>query len=348
MKKVAIYTLNGNFNYGNRLQNYALQEVIKSLNYECETVILKNKITVNLLIKNFKKIVKIILCMNKRENNFKKFSKKYIIETRESSKKYDYYVCGSDQVWNYTFDTFSDKYLFAHLNIKNKISYAASIGLNKIDDEYKNLFKENLMKFKAISLREEKGNELVKELTNRVDIETVIDPTMLVDETKWNKIMKKPEILNANNYILTYFLGDLSANRKKEIIRVANENNCEIINIMDKKSPYYNCDPAEFLYLEKHAFLICTDSFHSSVFALLFNRPFIIFDREQKAYMNMNSRLKTLVEKFDLKNRTFEGKITEDNLNHDYTLAFKILKEERKKSMLFLKNALDYPSRDGE
>ena len=117
---------------------------------------------------------------------------------------------------------------------------------------------------------------------------------------------------------------------------------------MDKKSPYYNCDPAEFLYLEKHAFLICTDSFHSSVFALLFNRPFIIFDREQKAYMNMNSRLKTLVEKFDLKNRTFEGKITEDNLNHDYTLAFKILKEERKKSMLFLKNALDYPSRDGE
>ena len=77
-------------------------------------------------------------------------------------------------------------------------------------------------------------------------------------------------------------------------------------------------------------------------------RPFIIFDREQKAYMNMNSRLKTLVEKFDLKNRTFEGKITEDNLNHDYTLAFKILKEERKKSMLFLKNALDYPSRDGE
>ena len=73
MKKVAIYTLNGNFNYGNRLQNYALQEVIKSLNYECETVILKNKITVNLLIKNFKKIVKIILCMNKRENNFKKF-----------------------------------------------------------------------------------------------------------------------------------------------------------------------------------------------------------------------------------------------------------------------------------
>ena len=110
---------------------------------------------------------------------------------------------------------------------------------------------------------------------------------------------------------------------------------------MDKNSPFYECGPSEFLWLEKYAFLICTDSFHSSVFAILYNRPFVIFDREQKNIVSMNSRLETLIKKFKLKNRKFEGKITKENLNHDYSEAYKILEKERKKSEVFLKKALD-------
>ena len=91
--------------------------------------------------------------------------------------------------------------------------------------------------------------------------------------------------------------GELSKERKDEIERIAKENDCEIINILDKNSPFYVCGPSEFLYLEKHAFLICTDSFHSSVFAILYNRPFVIFDREDKEE-NMGSRLDTLINKF--------------------------------------------------
>lgn len=95
------------------------------------------------------------------------------------------------------------------------------------------------------------------------------------------------------------------------------------------------------MWLEKNAFLICTDSFHSSVFAILYNRPFIVFDREGNG-QGMNSRIETLISKFKLKNREYNGKnITKENLEHDYTEAYKILDEERKKSDNFLRKALD-------
>ncbi len=109
---------------------------------------------------------------------------------------------------------------------------------------------------------------------------------------------------------------------------------------MDKNDPFYINGPQEFLYLEKHAFLVCTDSFHSSVFALLFNRPFIIFEREQEGISNMNSRLETLITKFELKNRKYNKKITKENLQCNYSEALKILKKEKEKCDEFIKKAI--------
>ena len=70
------------------------------------------------------------------------------------------------------------------------------------------------------------------------------------------------------------------------------------------------------------------------------DRPFIVFDREEKI-VSMNSRIETLISKFNLKNRKFEGKITIENLNHDYSEAYKILELEREKANNFLEKALD-------
>ena len=182
---------------------------------------------------------------------------------------------------------------------------------------------------------------MLEDKIKRSDIEVLIDPTMLISADKWSSIANKPKMLNESKYILCYFLGELSDMRKNEIKRIAKENNYEIINILDKKDKYFTTGPSEFLYLEKNAELVCTDSFHSSVFAMLFNRPFIIFDRED-SHANMNSRLETLISKFNLKNRKYNGeKITEENLNHDYSEAYKILEVEREKSKKFLEKALD-------
>ena len=110
---------------------------------------------------------------------------------------------------------------------------------------------------------------------------------------------------------------------------------------MDRDSEFYATGPSEFLYLEKHAFLVCTDSFHSSVFSILYNRPFVVFDREGNE-KNMSSRIDTLLSTFHLINRRYNGiSITKENLEHDYTEADKILEAEKVKSENFLKRALD-------
>ena len=191
-----------------------------------------------------------------------------------------------------------------------------------------------------MSVREEQAKKIIKQINNKDDIEVLIDPTMMLTIEEWDKISRKPTQLKSKKYILNYFLGEMSEERKKEINRIAAKNECEVINILDKDSSFYQTGPSEFLFLEKHAFLVCTDSFHASVFAFLYDRPFLIFDREDK-HISMNSRLETLIKKFQLKNRKFKGKITDENLNHNYTKAYQILEEERKKANDFLKKILN-------
>ena len=171
---------------------------------------------------------------------------------------------------------------------------------------------------------------------------------MLLNTSEWDRVSKKPPQINSLNikekkYILNYFLGNLSIEIKNEIEQIAKENDCKIINILDKNDPFYACGPSEFIWLEKNAFLICTDSFHSSVFAILYKKPFIIFNRDdgQIGKNSMNSRLETLLSKFKLDDGYYNGKITKNLLKCDYSHIDKLLKEERIKAEKFLKDALD-------
>lgn len=348
--KIGVITINDNNNFGNRLQNYAMVCALEKLSFECENI--KNDAFSNTKKMFVLRILKHLFSKStysdnlKKANNFYEFNKninttKKKVHAFSHLPKYDFVITGSDQVWNPNFGRLRDVDLLTFVDSEKRISYAASFGVNEIPENLKENISKELKKFKAISVREDRGKEIVEELTGRKDVEVLIDPTMLLTSEEWDKVSKKPTMLKTDKYILNYFLGELSEERKNEIERIAKENNCEIINILDKNSPFYECGPSEFLYLEKNAFLICTDSFHSSVFAILYNRPFIIFDREQKNLVSMNSRLETLIKKFKLKDRKFEGKITDKNLQHDYTEAYKILEEERKKSDKFLKKALD-------
>lgn len=357
--KIGIVTIIDDNNYGNRLQNYATQEILKKISKDNEIVTIKNYTTMNYkssnrlkyMIKRLKYILKKKLdsnVNNSRKKEFLEFNKKIKFSSKVYTpynfkyfdKKFDIFFVGSDQVWNPNGRmTDIDLLKFASDNKKN--SFAASIAVDEFpNEEKKEKFKKEVSKFKSISVREDRGKEIIKELTERMDVEILIDPTLLLSVDEWESVSRKPKQLDNSKYILNYFLGELSAQRKEEIERIAKENSCEIINILDKNSPFYQTGPSEFLYLEKNAFLICTDSFHSSVFALLYNRPFVVFDREDKV-AKMNSRIETLISKFNLKNRKFEGRITEENLNHDYTDAYDVLEKEREKANKFLKNALD-------
>lgn len=346
MIKIGLLTLNGNVNYGNRLQNYALKKVLESLSCKVETIWFAD---FKFRFKSFLKKLVFYKAKFRRQRKFSKFTDEFLdvkyYKNSQISDKYDYFVVGSDQVWNYNFSSYNEK-MFLNFSPKSKnISYAASIGVDSILEEYKEEFERGLCNFKSISVREDKAKELVEELTNRKDIEVLVDPTMLLSADEWNTLARKPRCLKSDKFILNYFLGELSQERKNAIEKIALENKCQIINILDINSNFYECGPREFLYLEQNAFLICTDSFHSSVFAFLFNRPFIVFEREDKEE-KMNSRIDTLLDTFELKNRRYEGKITIDSINHDYCNAYKILEKERLKSKNFLKKSLNIIEKD--
>lgn len=345
MKKIGIITIYDEDNYGNRLQNYAVQEVLKSMDFDVETI--KNTNIVdgkNYLIENLQRVDP------KRTEKFLQFNDEYINNSKEVifhhdvdknfHEEYDYFVIGSDQIWNYTFeDRFSD-FSFASFAPKNKrISFSASFGISKIPEEEHEKYRE-LHDIKAISVREFAGADIIKEITGREDAVVLLDPTMMLSAKEWNAVAKRPKQLNSQKYILKYFLGNVSKEREKEIQRFAKQNNFDVIDILDKNTFYFT-GPSEFVYLIKNSSLVLTDSFHSCVFSIIYDRPFLIFDRDEDGMRNMNSRIDTLLEKFKLQGKKFTGKITNENLKTDYSEVSEILKLEQENTKRFLKKALD-------
>lgn len=354
MKKVGILTINDNTNIGNRLQNYATQEFLKELGLEVETIqnfiyytklykikfVLKRVLSSILEHKKFKK-ENIFLEFNKNYVNMSKIIINYKHIPKKINEKYDFFVTGSDQVWNPNFERMSDVDFLTFADKEKRISMSASFGISTIPDNLKEYYREKLKEFKRISVREEKGKEMVEELTGRKDVVVLLDPTMLVSADKWNNVMRKPknwDKLKNKKYIFNFFLGKQSDKIKLEIEKIAKENNCEIINIRDENDMFYLSGPSEFLYLINNASLICTNSFHASVFSILFNKPFVVFDRDHSK-CKMNSRLDTLLKKFNIEDRWCDGVIRENQLTADYKINY-ILESERKKAKTFIEESM--------
>lgn len=353
-KNISIITITDLNNYGNRLQNYALQTQLNSMGYEVKTIL--NKTYKLSKLSKFKVFMKQTYCKllykneRIREKNFLSFTADFINSTNDylytvdsinKDKTTDIYIIGSDQIWNYNYrgDKFGNFEFCLFDRDKPIISYAASFGVSSIPDELNDIYKNGLNNLDYISVREQAGINLVKKISGK-EATLVLDPTLLLSKKQWDKVIKKPNCLKSNKYILTYFLGDLSNERRNIIEKFAKKNNCQIIDILDKKSPFYSCGPSEFLYLEKNAFLICTDSFHSCIFSIIYNRPFIIFNRED-CNISMNSRIDTLLEMFDLEDRRFNGCLTNEILNWDFKKVNGILNKERINSIEFLKSAIE-------
>lgn len=354
-KNVLIVTLFDNNNYGNRFQNYAMQQVLAKLDtkvctsinastqHENRTILTRIKrITLKKIITIISIIIKNLI-NKKRITIFNEFSNKYIEQFswksyEEINEKFEVICVGSDQIWNphfmnnfyYSFGEFSE----------NVFSYAASFGIAKIPDNYKEKIKKGLEKIKKISVREDKGADIVEELTG-VRPEVLVDPTILLTNKEWDKIIKEPKKMPDKKFVLTYFLGSYSRKRRKYIKKLAKENNFEIVDLGQVRNwKYYNMGPSEFLYFIKNCELVLTDSFHGSVFSILYKKPFYIFNREEKVE-SMNSRIETLLNKFKLTGREVKDYSQKLEFNCDFSRVDQILDDERKKSMEFLKKAIE-------
>lgn len=343
--KSAIITLTKMYNYGNSLQNYAVQEVLKAFGLNSETIIYEFRTPMELIKSRIKKLLK--YKDGRKKALFDKFEKDYIIQSRfrdikEYHKKvedyFDYYFVGSDQVWNATwYDRYSfmkDVFLLSFTNNSKKIAYAASFGVQDLPDKWKPWFREYLGKFKAISVREDAGKNIVEDLTGKT-AEVIIDPTMMLDVEVWRKIENDPNVVEGK-YVLTYFLSPPNADALRLSDKLGRQ--YKVININDVIIAS-SVGPTEFLWLFDHADLILTDSFHGSVFSILFDKPFQVFDRQSKD-VSMMSRITTLLSKFGLERKYAGSGIENDLWEHDYEEAYIVLRQERMKAKQFINDAI--------
>ena len=352
MKKIAIFTLCGYKNYGNRLQNYALQEVIKKLGYSPETIWLfyenKNNFIykIKIYIKNFIRILikkKNYLKLEKiKRKNFEIFNLLINInynfkEVINNKLKYDYYIVGSDQVWNYTFKDVNDLFFLKFADKDKTISYAASFGITEIPEEKLDFYKDGLSHINSISVREQEAKKLIYSLIKK-ESTVVLDPTLLLSKKEWLKIVKEPNIKPMRKYILKCFLGKTTLELEKNIEKIANDKNCDIISMYDKnQEDIYISGPSEFLYYIKNSELILTDSYHAMIFSIIFEKNFFIFERN-KNEENMISRVDYLLNLLNLKDRKVE--YINNHFDIDYKNINEIIEQEKEKSVQFLKNNL--------
>lgn len=379
MKKVGIVTLIGYHNYGNRLQNYALKKTIEEIGYEVNSLVLEDdkgflrlskkeavletlkygtmrdifaKAKNVLKQKNIKPINQEKLLSQAqektqriRENKFKEFTDRYLNEVKfnnDMEAEYSSFVVGSDQVWNPNNIIDKPQFFLKFTSNNKKIAYAASFGVSKLSPALHKIYKENISSFSSVSVRENEGASIVKSLTREAP-QVVLDPTLLLTAKDWDKVRKQASNRPTKPYILTYFLGELSE-RQKEVIRIArNEKDFEIINLGQiQEQETYETGPGEFIdYIANCEFLL-TDSFHGSVFSIIYKRPFIVYNRgDRKGSNDMSSRIDTLLKKFDLKGRKAkEISSLMDITNIDFTKANNIINVERDKSIQYIKDAL--------
>ena len=357
--RVAQLTLDGYFNYGNILQKFALHHTLKKF-ADFTEVLWTEK---NNFLPETGEVSGLPFIMKKeradcwrtyfiregvRQAKFKDFETLHV-RTRfdlpyveEIADDYDYFVVGSDQVWNpyglppYRFLEFVPR--------EKKISYAASIATPVIPKQIVEYFRQGVLTFEHISVREEGAVKIISDLTGRTPL-LMPDPVLLLTEDEWLAVAQKPTWFKekySRGYVLTYYLRKLPP---PEVKTVADKLNLPVINLLDFYNyNHFTIGPAEFIWLFANASLIFTNSFHGVAFSILFKRPFLNREIENDSEgVSMSLRIPSLLKLFGLEDRkvsTNENRKLDELLSVDFTRRDEVLPVERDKAFQFLSTVL--------
>ena len=313
--KIAILTYHRATNYGAVLQAYALQRKICNLmsqddechiiNYKCASVEDMRK-SIHLDKRIVKDIVRFPFVFwndAKCVKRFNQFLARNMILDEDCedlcrlNDRYDIFITGSDQVWNYDVCKSDITYFLNFVNDdKKKRSYAASFGAQRLFDRDKDRILHNLKGFTQLSVREKTGIDDLKAIIK--DIRIDIDPTLLIEQDDWNKLIETEN--NEGNYILIYCVAP-----PKGLLEIAQKlqtlTGYKVIyltNQLSKKFKYRSFSyvsgigPQDFLYYVKNAKYVLTTSFHGTVFSLIFHK---VFYAEVDSMNGHNDRIDNLL-----------------------------------------------------
>lgn len=363
--KIDIVTLHRAQNYGSVLQAFALQKQIEKLGHQAYILdYYPERYTNKGLLKRLKNkssrfnnplvllIAKLLIYPSylKKGIQFNKFmhylnlEKPSFATNEEGMGRFtdaDAYCAGSDQIWNSHWNEGVEKALFLDFVPKGKLcfSYAASIGLSNIPANEIDETKLLLDKFEFLSLREDKGVELVKEL-GRTDAVQCLDPTLLMSKEEWS--LYADDSYKGKEYVLTYNL-----HHDPEIDKcakaIASKYHLQIRNISYNWHDIVRhghldwCPTVEgFLGLIKNAKYVVADSFHATAFSIIFEKPFVVITPEVAS-----SRLSSLLKMLELDdyniNKFTSVKVIEQPI--DYIRVKSIIATKQRESISFFNKA---------
>lgn len=329
-------------NYGSILQCYSLKLFVNSLNNECDVLYLNDDeclFHIDVIKRKIRTLINIILNLSflrfllfsklglnkntltkESESKMEFFVDSFLkpkcvlstdLKKKEWLNQYDYFVVGSDQIWNvchlvkpFCFLQFAPR--------KKRIAVAVSFGISKIPWINRKNLREALNGFDFISVREETGVKIVKKYS-KAKVCRIADPTFIYDADEWREIAKITKPIE-KKYILFHFLNEpnqiavesvkwLSEYLNLDVVAVGY--NYEVLKSVNR-FVYMDGDPWEYVSLIDNAEYVLTDSYHSMLFSINFNKRFFSFHRQYTTSKQTN-RITDLLKRFDMENRLIEN-----------------------------------------
>ena len=350
--KIGIITLPLHTNYGGILQAYALQTVLERMGHEVEILEEPHEYKRASLKRYIKRVLK--KCIGKRsvinyEGFMRKWQPKVAIDIDEFIKtyihrrivkyntlregEYDAFVVGSDQVWRPSYNQHLEQaFLNFTENWKNvkRIAYAASFGVDnwEFTKEQTEECKRLVQKFDFVSVREDTAVNLCKEHL-WIEATHVLDPTLLLSADDYQKLIGELKISDTP-YMFSYLLdeseekinilNDVSNKLNLPVKKIKLEKDISKISMSRLKSLKYP-SLQEWLASFAQADFVVTDSFHGTVFSIIFNKPFVVLPNKGRGVARFESLLKAV----GLENRIFSEYLISDNLYEDFPCQINIV-----------------------
>ena len=380
--KIGILTIHDSPNYGACLQCYALWKYLSDQGYDCEIIDLRRpgahpdyipsrkyrraRPVQKSILKKLKLLLKRSLGKKPLQRQyyneeskikFDAFNSLYtkgkpynnIDEFYDNPPQYDVYISGSDQLWNPTQPYCIEPYFLTFVSgaEKKKISFSTSIGITELTDKEKDLFKQWLSDFTAISVREKQAKELLSSFVDR-EVKQVSDPTFLLPYTSWKELANYPNIKTP--YIL-YFALHIENTILDYCKKLSIESGLPLY-VMNQTQPdpidnsylaVKVAGPRDFIGYIANADMVITDSFHGTVFSIIMgSKNFYTYIAPNS---NRGSRIEDLLNTFSLSNHIlnsdFERNYKELQCSKpDKDMNMSIIHQERKRSASFLIDAI--------
>ena len=357
--KIGIYTQPLRNNYGGLLQNYALQQVLIRLGHSPITIDYRPKENIlwRYILSQFKTLLLLFISSRKRPFQkynrvlsrsilIKEFVSKNIATTHRLQKirkgivkeyALEAVISGSDQVWRPIYNKKIEYSYLSFVKAKHvkKVAYAASFGVGcwEYTEPQTKMCSKLAKSFDAISVREHSGILLCKNYLN-VDAIEVLDPTLLLEKEEYMSLCN--EIPVSPGKLLIAYVLDMTASKQSFIERIGKEKNLEVKILRAEKNLTMSVE--QWLCSFRDAEYVITDSFHGTVFSIIFRKPFISIVNLQRG----NDRFVSLLSKFNLISRIIdiESKCEFEDSVIDWTYVEKQMRNEKKKSISFLLNSL--------